>query len=423
MLKQLYTYKFALKPTRLQAILLNKHCGAVRYLYNYFLNKRHLNYRSNKQLEENGEGESKKYINYYDQARDLTLLKQNIETGWLKEVNSQTLQFALKTLDGAYNDFFKGKTGLPVYHSKNHSNSFRVPQFVEIKYEKENQGDSTTKNNKTSKCKILIPKFREGIVLIDHRQMEGEIKFATIVHNPDDTYHVSITVEKTIEEPPKTFKSVGIDIGIKDTFVTSDGQKTGNPKAIYKYQKKLRFFQQKLSRLIKVAPKKPLLRDGKQVFTNKGKPKFYAVKSNNIKKATIRVAKYHTKIKNRRQDHIHKATTNIIRKYDTIVIEDLNTKGMVKNHKLAKSIHDSSFGEVKRQLEYKSKWYGRNIIKIDRFYPSSKTCSQCALINNNLSLKDRDWTCTCCGKYHDRDTNAAINILAKGISMLVGTQA
>jgi putative transposase len=352
MSKQLYTYKFALKPTRLQAILLNKHCGAVRYLYNYFLNKRHLNYRSNKQLEENGEGESKKYINYYDQARDLTLLKQNIETGWLKEVNSQTLQFALKTLDGAYNDFFKGKTGLPVYHSKNHSNSFRVPQFVEIKYEKDNQGDSTTKNNKTSKCKILIPKFREGIVLIDHRQIEGEIKFATIVHNSDDTYHVSITVEKEIEELPKTFKSVGIDIGIKDTFVTSDGQKTGNPKAIYKYQKKLRFFQQKLSRLIKVAPKKPLLRDGKQVFTNKGKPKFYAVKSNNIKKATIRVAKYHTKIKNRRQDHIHKATTNIIRKYDTIVIEDLNTKGMVKNHKLAKSIHDSSFGEVKRQLTH-----------------------------------------------------------------------
>ena len=432
MSKQLYTYKFALKPTRLQTILLNKHCGAVRYLYNYFLNKRHLNYRNNKDSEEkktgkNGETESKKYINYYDQARDLTLLKQNEETGWLKEINSQTLQFAIKTLDGAYNDFFKGKTGLPVYHSKNHSNSFRVPQFVTVKSGERKKKLKELNNEilsiKIVGSKLIIPKFREGLELIEHRELIGDIKFATIVHNPDDTYHVSITVEKEIDELPNTGNQIGIDIGIKDTFVTSNGQKTGNPKALLKYKKKIAFFQKRLSRLMRLSPKKPLMRDGKKVFTIKGKLKFYTEKSINTIKASQRLAKYHTKVKNRRLDHIHKATTHIIKNNDLIVIEDLNTKGMVKNHKLAKAIHDTSFGEVKRQLEYKSKWYGRKLIKIDRWFPSSKTCSHCAIINQDLKLSDRDWTCNCCGKYHDRDTNASINILAKGISMLVGTQA
>jgi putative transposase len=291
------------------------------------------------------------------------------------------LQYALKCLDGAYNDFFKGKAGLPNYHSKRHSNSFRIPQFVSI------QND-----------KLIIPKFREGIKLIEHRELEGEIKFATISHNPDDTYHVSITVEKEIEQLPKTNKQVGIDIGIKDTFTTSDGVKTGNPKAINKYQRKLSFLQRRFAKLVRLCPKKPLIRDGKQVFTTKGKPKFYAEKSQNTIKASKRIAKYQTKIKNRRSDHIHKATTHLIKNNDLIVIEDLNTKGMVKNHNLARSIHDSSFGKVKRQLEYKSKWYGRQLVKIDRWFASSKTCSQCATINHDLKLSDRDWICTCCGK-------------------------
>jgi putative transposase len=399
---QIYTYKFALEPTRLQAILLNKHCGAVRYLYNYALSERHNNYLNNKELNKEG----KKYINYYDQARNLTDLKKDFTTGWLKEVNSQSLQYALKCLDGAYNDFFKGKTSLPTYHSKTKSNSFRVPQSVSIIDDK-----------------LKIPKFLEGIKLLEHRKLEGTIKFATITHNADNTYHVSITVEKDILELPKTGNSVGIDIGIKDTFVTSNGQKTGNPKAVKKYQKKVTFFQRVFSKLIKLSPKKPLVRNGKNVFTRGGKPKFYAEQTKNTIKAKLRLAKYHSKIKNRRLDHIHKTTTHIVRNNDLIVIEDLNTKGMVKNHKLAKSIHDASFGEVGRQLEYKSKWYGRQLVKIDRWFPSSKTCSHCAFVNQDLKLSDRDWTCNSCGKYHDRDINASINILAKGISMLAGTHA
>ena len=175
--------------------------------------------------------------------------------------------------------------------------------------------------------------------------------------------------------------------------------------------------------MIKLSPKKPLIRDGKQVFTKKGKPKFYAEQSKNTIKAKLRVAKYHSKVKNRRLDHIHKATTHIVRNNDIIVIEDLHTKGMMKNHKLAKSLADASFGEVGRQLEYKSKWYGRQLVKIDRWFPSSKTCSHCAFVNQDLKLSDRDWTCISCGKYHDRDINASINILAKGISMLAGTHA
>jgi putative transposase len=435
---QLYTYKFALKPTKLQAILLNKHCGAVRYLYNYFLKVRHNNYILNKELPK----EEKKYINYYDQARELSLLKQDYDTGWLKEINSQTLQFGVKALDGAYNDFFRGKTALPSYHSKNRSNSFRIPQSVSIIREGNDNSnqletDQLETTNKIKKSKLKIPKFLEGIELIEHREVIGDIKFATITHNPDNTYHVSITVEREIEHLPPTGNQIGIDIGIKDTFVTSQGSKTGNPKAIAKYQKKIAFFQKRFSRLIKLSPKKPLIRNGKQVFTVKNgkgnngnnntntniKPKFYTEQTSNTKKASLRLAKYHTKVKNRRSDHIHKATTHIVRNNDLIVLENLNTKGMVRNHKLAKSIHDASFGEVGRQLEYKANWYGRKVIKIDRWFPSSKTCSHCAYVNHDLKLKDRNWTCKSCGKYHDRDTNAAINILAKGISMLVGTQA
>lgn len=402
MSNQMYSYKFALEPTRLQAILLNKHCGAVRYLYNLGLSRRHKNYLDNKELSK----EDKKYLNYYDQAKELTLLKKDFSTGWLKEVNSQSLQYALKCLDGAYNDFFKGKTSLPKYHSKTRSNSFRVPQSVAIK-----------------NGKLDIPKFKEGIKLVEHRELQGAIKSATITHNADNTYYVSIAVEKDIVKLPPTGNSIGVNIGIKDTFVTSNGQKTENPKAIKKYQKKVTFFQRVFFKLIKLSPKKPLMQNGKRIFTKKNKTKFYAEKTNNTKKASLRLAKYHRKIKNRRLDHIHKATTHIVKNNDLIVIEDLNTKGMVKNHKLAKSISDASFGEVGRQLEYKSKWYGRQLIKIDRWFPSSKTCSHCAFVNQDLKLSDRDWTCISCGKYHDRDINASINILAKGISMLAGTHA
>lgn len=358
---QLYTYKFKLEPTKLQAILLNKHCGASRYVYNYFLNQRKEYYQK-----------ENKGLTYNQNSATLTELKKVEETGWLKEVNSQSLQFGLKSLDTAFDRFFKKKAEFPKFHNKFRKNSFRVPQ-----------------NTRIINGKLVIPKFLEGIKLIGHRPVEGIVKFSTISKEPTGEYFVSITVEKNILELPRTDKIVGIDLGIKDLVICSDKTTYKNPKNTYKYQAKLKRFQQHLSRKVKG--------------------------SNNRNKSRIKVTKIHKKITNSRKDTIHKITTNLVKTNDVIIMETLKAKNMVKNHKLAKAISDACFGEIKRQLEYKCSWYGKFLVKINRWYPSSKTCSNCGWINQNLSLSDRHWTCTQCAIKHNRDYNASINILKEGL--------
>ena len=361
MSSQLYTYKFKLEPTKLQAILLNKHCGASRFVYNYFLNLRKNHYQ-----------QENKGLSYNQNSATLTELKKVETTGWLKEVNSQSLQFGLKALDTAFDRFFKKKARFPTFHSRFRKNSFRVPQ-----------------NTRIIGNKLVIPKFLDGIKLIEHRPVEGIIKFSSLSKEPSGEYFVSITVEKEVKEFAKTGKMVGIDLGIKDLIICSDKTVQKNPKNTYKYQIKLKKLQQHLSK------------------KTKG--------SNNRTKARLKVARVHKKIKNSRVDAIHKATTNLVRNNDVIVMESLKAKNMVKNRKLAKAVSDASFGEIKRQLEYKCLWYGRVLIKIGTFYPSSKTCSNCGWINQNLTLKDRNWTCSQCAIKHDRDYNASINILQEGL--------
>ena len=362
-----YTYKFRLDPTEDQIELLNKHFGSVRFVYNYFLNQRKEEYLNNK-----------KSLNYYDQAKELTQLKKKEETNWLKEINSQTLQFSLNCLDLAYQGFFNKRTKFPNFKSKRSRNSFTVPQFVKVK-----------------NGKLFIPKFK-GIKMIMERKIEGKIGKATISKTPSGKYFVSILVEKEYNPVNKTNKSVGIDLGLKDFLVLSTGSKIKNGRFLKHYEHQLKLNQKSLSR------------------KTKG--------SNRYENQRLKVARIHEKISNSRMDLIHKVSLNLVRNYDQIFLEDLNVKGMVKNHKLSKSISDVSWSKFIEVLTYKANWNDKEVIKVDRFFPSSKTCNSCGWINNSLTLNERTWTCKC-GLEVDRDLNAAKNILNEGLrkNISVGT--
>ena len=353
-----YTYKFRLDPNQEQQTLLNKHFGSVRWTYNYFLNQRKTEYLNNK-----------KSLNYYDQAAELTQIKKVNE--WLKEINSQTLQYSLKCLDMAYQGFFNKRTKFPNFKSKRNKNSFTIPQNVRY--------DGT---------KLIVPKFLDGIEMIMERQIKGIIKHCNISKTPTGKYFVSILTELQYEPIQKTNQIVGIDLGIKDFLVLSNGTKIKNHRFLKHYERILAENQKYLSRKTK--------------------------QSNRYEKQRLKVARIYEKITNSRMDLIHKTTTNLIKQFDTIYLEDLNVKGMMKNHKLAKAIGDVSWGKFIDVLEYKALWNDKQVIHIDRFFPSSKTCSKCGWINNQLTLKDRNWTCSECGSVHDRDFNAAINILNEG---------
>ena len=358
------SYKYKLLPDVEQQVLLNKHFGCVRFVYNHFLDERIQEYKENKNT-----------LNYYQNSKSLTVLKKQENFSWLKEVNSQALQTAIKNLDGAYQNFFKFKKGFPKFKSKKHKNSFSVPQSVKV------EGN-----------RLNIPKFKSGIKFIKHRDFNGKIKSCTISKTPTNEYFVSLLVETTHKVLPKTGKTVGIDLGLKDFVITSDGKKYKNNHYTKKYARKLKSEQKHLSR------------------KTKG--------SNRYEKQRIKVARVHKKITNSRLDNLHKISTEIIRGYDIICLEDLNVKGMIKNPKLSKHIADASWGKFVELLTYKAEWNERKLVKIDRFFPSSKACNHCGYIHQGLKLSDRKWTCNGCGKVNDRDLNTAKNILSEGLKII-----
>jgi putative transposase len=363
----LKSYKYKIKPTEDQKVLLSKHFGSIRFAYNYFLNERKLEYETNKQT-----------LNYNHNSAALTKLKKQEEFKWLKEINSQSLQHSLKSLDDAYNSFFKKRTGFPKFKSKHKKNSFKVPQSVRV-----------------INSELIIPKFKDPIKMIQDRKFKGEIKQCTLSKTSTDEYFVSILVETEHKKFEKTGKEVGIDLGIKDFLITSDGFKYKNNRYTKTYAKKLKEYQQHLSRKVKG--------------------------SNRYSKQKIKVAKLHKKITNSRLDNLHKVSTELIKKYDVIYLEDLNIKGMIKNHKLSKHIADVSWGKFLTILEYKANWNDKEIIKIGRFFPSSKQCNNCGFINQNLKLDIREWICPSCNTKLDRDLNASKNILKEGIKISLGT--
>jgi len=356
----LKSYKYKLKPNQEQIVLLNKHFGSVRFIYNYFLNEKRKEYERNKNT-----------INYYDNCKSLTELKKQEDYIWLNEINSQSLQTSLKYLDNAYIGFFNKRTKFPRFKSKKSKNSFKVPQFVKLE-----------------KGKLKIPKFKDPIDLILSRTFDGRIVNCTISRTPTNEYFVSFLVETEHIKLRKTGKSIGIDLGLKDFVITSDGYKYKNNRYIKKYEKELKKHQKHLSR------------------KTRG--------SNRYEKQRLKVAKIHEKITNSRLDNLHKVSTDLVKKYDVIVLEDLNIKGMIKNHKLSKNIADVSWSKFIELLTYKSEWNDKEIVRIDRFFPSSKTCNICGYINQNLKLEMREWTCPSCDTKLDRDLNASINILKEG---------
>ena len=357
----LKSYKYKIKPNEDQIVLLNKHFGSVRFVYNYYLNERKVEYETNKQT-----------LNYYDNANSLTKLKSMEEFKWLKEISSQSLQYSLKCLDTSYNGFFKKRTGFPKFKSKHDRNSFCVPQYTKV-----------------LDGKLIIPKFKDPIKMVVDRKFKGEIRQCTLSKTPTGEYFVSILVETEHKKFEKTGKLVGIDLGLKDFAITSDNIKYKNNRYTKKYERKLKKHQQHLSRKIKG--------------------------SSRYNKQKLKVATIHKKITNSRIDNLHKVSTQLVKKYDVIFLEDLNIKGMVKNHKLSKHISDVSWGKFISMLEYKSLWNDKQIVKIDRFFPSSKTCNCCGYINQNLKLSIREWTCPSCKSKLDRDLNASKNILKEGI--------
>jgi len=364
----LKSYRYRIEPTEVQKVLLNKHFGSVRYVYNYFLNE-----RKNQYLE------TKKSDNYLDQAKKLTTLKKEVSTDWLNEINSQTLQSTLKNLEAAYLNFFRGNAKFPNFKSKRSKNSFKVPQYVRL--------DSN---------KIFVPKFKSGIKIRKFREFTGDIRQCTFTKDCRNQYFVSILVATTHEPVEKTGRSIGIDIGIKDYCVTSDGYKYRNHRYTKKYENKLKLAQQHLSR--------------KQTGSNQSE------------RQRLKVARIHEKISNSRQDTLHKISINLIRSYDVICLEDLNVKKMLTDHRLAKHISDCAWSTFVNMIEYKANWNDKTVIKVDRFFPSSKLCSECGWIKPELKLSDREWKCESCGSTHDRDVNAAKNILSEGLILLsVGT--
>lgn len=357
------TYKFRLYPTQVQTELLAKHFGCARFVYNYFLNQRQEQYRL-----------TGKSDNYNAQAKTLTELKKQEETAWLKEVNAQSLQFALKCLDVSYTNFFKKRAKFPNFKSKRTRSSFTIPQATHL-----------------TNDRLFIPKFREGIKCRVHREIKGKIGKVTITKTTSGKCFASVCTEEeyapTIE---KSGKAVGLDLGLKDFLTTSDGEKFKNNRYTKKYERRLAAAQKHLSR------------------KKKG--------SRGHESQRLKVARLYEKISNSRADYLHKCAIGLVRRYDIICIEDLNVKGMVRNHKLSKSISDASWYSFVAMLTYKAEWNGKEVVKIDRFYPSSQTCSVCG--NRHGQTKDlsvREWECPSCHTHHDRDVNAAINILRVGL--------
>ncbi|HSH52510.1 MAG TPA: RNA-guided endonuclease TnpB family protein, partial [Bacteroidales bacterium] len=328
-------YKYRLYPNKLQKELIAKHIGSSRFVYNLAL-----------ETKTNAYIGSKVNLSRYELQVQLKDLKKECE--WLKEINSQSLQSALLNLDTAYKKFFKG-AGFPKFKSKHKGKqSFSIPQNVIVE------------DNK-----LIIPKFKEGIKIVLHREIKGTIKSATISVTPTGKYFVSILVDTNIKIPNKVpiteSTTIGIDLGIKDFAITSDGEVFENPKYLRKAQSKLKYVQRKYSK-------------------NKGK------------RTKQRLALLHEKVVNKRKDFLHKTSTKLIRENQTICLENLAVSNMVKNHNLAQAINDVSWSTFVTMLKYKADWYGKNILQVGRFAPSSKTCSCCGYINKELTLKDREWT-------------------------------
>ncbi|CAI3370534.1 IS200/IS605 family element RNA-guided endonuclease TnpB [Enterococcus cecorum] len=374
-MERLKAYKFRIYPTEEQEIFFAKTFGCVRKVYNLMLNDR-------KKAYEEVKNDPSKKMTFPTPA------KYKKEFPFLKEVDSLALANAQLNLDKAYKNFFRNKSvGFPRFKSK------------------KNPVQSYTTNNQNGTVALIdnkfikVPKLKSLIRIKLHRQPKGMIKSATISRRASGKYYISLLYKEEINELPKTNSAIGIDLGITDFAILSDGQKIDNNRFTSKMEKKLKREQRKLSKRALLAK-------------NKGIPLYEA---KNYQKQKRKVARLHEKVMNQRTDFLNKLSTEIIKNHDIICIEDLNVKGMLRNHKLARSISDVSWSSFVAKLQYKADWYGREIIKVDQWFPSSQICSECGHKDGKKSLDIREWTCPICDTHHDRDINASINILTEGL--------
>ena len=362
----LLAYKYRIYPTKADKILLAKHFGCCRFLYNYFLSYRKEEYQKGNK------------VSYYITQKELTKIKALDKYSWLNEVSSQSLQIAIQQLDEAYKKFFRQQGGYPKYKSKHSSKqSCSFPQNVRL------DGN-----------RVYLPKFvKNGIKINLHREFpeNATIKQATITKK-NNKYYIAISFDDNIPTPKPVIaqNSIGLDVGINSLVATSKDVKIANPRYTAKYARQLKLASRHLSR--------------KQHSRKKGDN---TPKSKRYLKQQAKVAKIHEKIANSRSDYIHKITNEITNQYDVICIEDLNVKGMIKNHKLSKQIADVAWSELRRQLEYKCERKGKFLITVDRWLPSSQICSACLSLTGKKPLNVRKFICPICGTMHDRDVNAA----------------
>ena len=367
MIKQ-KAYKFRLYPNLEQRVFFEKTFGCSRFIWNQMLADKIAHY------EETGETLNNTPAQYKEKFP------------WLKEVDSLALCNVQLNLSAAYKSFFQSGFGFPNFKSKKTAQSYKT-------------------NNKKGTIAVLDGKVKlpkvGWVKLKLHRQVKGMIKSATISKTATGKYFISILCEEEIPPLPKTDSNLGIDLGLENFAILSTGEKVANPKFLVSLSKKLAKEQKVLSRRGLLAKKKGMkLSD-----------------SSNYQKQKLKVARLHEKIINQRKDFLHQLSTHLIKNHDVICVEDLASKNLMKNHRLARAVGDASWTEFVRQLHYKADWYGKKIVTISRWFPSSQLCSSCGLSSGKKPLSVREWICESCGTHHDRDINASLNILKEGLSL------
>jgi putative transposase len=374
-----YSYRFRLQPTPEQEVLMSKHFGCCRYVYNHFLRQRIDNYQN-----------EKKSSTYVNDANQLPTLKTELE--WLKEVGSHSLQWSLKNLATAYDNFFrrvkaKGKPGFPRFKNRYGKQSFKVPQSVRLK-----------------DGRLVLPKFLEGISIVLHREVEGVIKFATVSKNRAGQYHVSITVERDMPPITESGEVIGVDLNVND-IVDSNGNKYKNPRPEEANRSRLKLLSQEVSRAKN--------------------------DSKNKEKAKRKLAKFKQYCHNVREDFQHKLSRKLVNENQVICCEDLSVESMMTNKNdepknkrwLHRNLQDCGFSSFLNKLKYKSLWYGRQFVQVDRWFPSSQLCNHCGWRYEDLPKDCKSWTCWNCFENNDRDLNAASNILDEGYRIITsGTE-
>jgi putative transposase len=365
--KQKRAYKYRFYPTNEQKHILARTFGCARFVYNWALRLRtDAYYQENKRLY------------YSDTSAMLTQLKQQEDHAWLNEVSCVPPQQALRHLDKAFRNFFEGRAKYPTFKKRRNRQS----------------AEYTTSAFKWDGTSLLLAKMTEPLAINWSRPLPDGAKPSTVTVTKDcvDRYFVSLLVEEDIKQLDEREQSVGADLGLKEFVILSTGEVVGNPKFFHKDEKRLAKAQRRHAR------------------KKKG--------SKNRAKARKKVARVHARIADRRRDFLHQLSTRLIRENQTVCVESLQVKNMVKNHSLAKAISDVGWSEFVSFLSYKAEWYGRNLVKIDKWYPSSKRCFDCGHILDSLDLDVRVWTCPECGVVHDRDLNAAKNIRSVGLTVL-----